>query len=190
MVGAHEPRWFTNDAGKKEGTHVYDVADELAAGNYELCIKEAMKFDEYCHQYKIEEDSDKTPRYADFTDAAGDCGFWSTDGSLTHEEGHCLAQDCMFDYCLYKRDEIYDGCNALAAGWAAEIAAQGVECRKEKHGVCLKTKTNVDYAGIETMKFSTIKKEFNKRPGWGQVYNYGNMHNELQSNNADGNFVS
>ena len=27
-----------------------------------------------------------------------------------------------------------------------------------------------------------VHKKHNKRPGWGQVYNYGNMHNELESN--------
>ena len=96
----------------------------------------------------------------------------------------------MFDYCLYKRDEIYAGCNTLAAAWEAEIAAQGVECKKEKHGICLKTKGKIDYNGFETNSFVSLKREFNKRPKWGQVYNYDNMHNELQSNNPDGNFIS
>ena len=193
MKGEHEPR-YTIDAvtGEKEATNAINVAAELADGARELCIKEAQMFDEYCHQYKIEFDSEKTPRYADFTaDGEGDCGFWGNiDDNLTHEGGHCLAQACMFDYCMYKRDEIFDGCNALAKGWEEEMAAQGVECKVEKHGVCLKTKGKVDYAGIETNMFKKVKKVLNKRPGWGQVYNYDNMHNELQSNNADGNFVS
>ena len=34
-----------------------------------------------------------------------------------------------------------------------------------------------------------VAKKHNKRPGWGQVYNYGNMHNELDTNNG-GAFVS
>ena len=114
MRGEHTPR-YEIDGDVKEGTHAIIVDDELALGNRELCIKEAQLFDEYCHQYKIPLDSAKTPRYADFTKGTGNCDIWvPVDGSLTHEEGHCLAQSCMFEYCMYKRDEIYDGCNALA----------------------------------------------------------------------------
>ena len=34
--------------------------------------------------------------------------------------------------------------------------------------------------------FKKVKKAHNKRPGWGDVYDYGNMHNEL----LDGTFES
>ena len=96
MRGEHTPRYVIED-DEKVGTHAIDVDDELALGHTELCIKEAQLFDEYCHQYKLPLDSKKTPRYADFTDGTGDCGMWeSADGSPVHEEGHCLAQECMF----------------------------------------------------------------------------------------------
>ena len=96
MRGEHTPRYVIED-DEKVGTHAIDVDDELALGHTELCIKEAQLFDEYCHQYKLPLDSAKTPRYADFTDGTGDCNMWvPADGSLAHEEGHCLAQECMF----------------------------------------------------------------------------------------------
>merc|ERR1712150_286870 len=81
------------------------------------------------------------------------------------------AQECMFEYCLYKRDEHYDDCEALE-----------VECKKEKLGTCVKTATAVDFRDNQESKFMKVHKKHNKRPGWGQVYNYGNMHNELESN--------
>ena len=46
------------------------------------------------------------------------------DGSLTHEEGHCIAQECMFDYCIYRRDKQYAECETLVDAWEAYIAAK------------------------------------------------------------------
>ena len=96
-----------------------------------------------------------------------------------------MAQACMYDYCIHKRDEQLAECEDLADDWEAEIDAQDIECKKFEYGVCLKTRGRVDFAGIETTMFKKVKKEFNKRPGWGQVYDYDNMHNELKSNGGD-----
>ena len=41
------------------------------------------------------------------------------------------------------------------------------------------------------MIFKAQKKTGNKRPGWGNVYNYNNMHNDLDTNeDTEGEFTS
>ena len=48
MRGKHTPR-YAMDGDEKVGSHAIDVDDEVALGHSELCIKEALLFDEYCH---------------------------------------------------------------------------------------------------------------------------------------------
>ena len=46
-----------------------------------------------------------------------------------------------------------------------------------------------NYVGKKAMKAQ--KKSEYKRPGWGNVYNYGNMHDDLDTNeDTDGDFTS
>ena len=145
LVGTWEARWevepkeitFTDRRGRertktiryKKGSDEadYDQIDEK-------CRKVARKFDSYCHQFNISDNVDKeaiTPKYADF----GDC-----DQQSEHlEQLQCLSQQCMFDYCLWRRDDWVEDCEA-----AVEDGTQ-----------------------------------IPQRPGWGQVYSYGNMHNDL-----------
>ena len=71
----------------------------------------------------------KTPKYADYTDENDSCDVWAADdGTVTVEQAHCLGQDCMFDYCIYKRDEQFSACEALVDEWESEIATQGANC--------------------------------------------------------------
>ena len=185
MKGKHELRWTLNESDKKEGTDAIDTAEAIEDGARAICLRSVQMFDSYCHQYKVGEGSAKAPKYADYTDESGSCNGWAE----TNEKAHCLAQDCMFEYCLYKRDEHYADCEALADEWEEAIADQGVVCSKEKKGTCLKTATVVDFRGSPEKTFMKVSRKHNKRPGWGQVYNYGNMHNELNSNTG-GDFVS
>ena len=130
MRGAFTQRW-TDDAGAKVGDDAIDATALTDAGKREVCIKEAQKFDDYCHQIKIEEGGKKAPKYADYTDENDSCDVWAADdGTVTVEQTHCLAQDCMFDYCIYKRDEQFAACESFVDEWESEIATQGVDCEE------------------------------------------------------------
>ena len=48
MRGKHTPR-YVMDGDEKVGSHAIDVDHEVTLGHTELCIKEALLFDEYCH---------------------------------------------------------------------------------------------------------------------------------------------
>ena len=101
------------------------------------CKKGVKQFDSYCHQYSVEENNGtKEPRYANYRLEDGTCDYEDL-----IEEVHCLAQDCMFDYCMYRKEKFLAEC----------IEADG----------------DID------------------RPGWGNVYNYDNMHGDLVSNGGD-----
>ena len=143
-------------------------------------------FDSYCHQYRTKEG--KAVRYADYTEAADNrqCTHWEgEDGVPTNEAAYCLAQDCMFDYCIWRRDVQLDKCEDFVIEWQAEVglaseAAGEDVCQKERGGVCIKTKVDIefyDYTG-KMVKGAQKKSDF-KRPGWGNVYNYQNMHNDM-----------
>merc|ERR1719330_1758873 len=110
MVGFEEPRWTEID-GQKVGSHALDYATNGATA---YCLRESKKFDIYCHQYNA--GPDQLPRYADFT-AEGEDG----DGEPTTEGAYCLAQDCMFDYCIWRRDERLIACEAFVAKWEGAV---------------------------------------------------------------------
>ena len=198
MVGQNRARFFLDENDKPQGTDALDyqaVADSGAHTEY--CLREAKAFDSYCHQYKTKEG--KAPRYADYTEAEDnrDCSHWEDGDGVTKESAHCLAQDCMFDYCLWRRDEQLKRCALFVEEWNEEVAiASAVAgedvCKKEKGGICFMTTVDItfgDYTGTKAMK-AQKKSEF-KRPGWGDVYNYGNMHDDLDTNqDTDGDFES
>ena len=192
MRGEHTDR-YSGEGKQRKGTHALEYRDLADAElNTVYCLREARMFDSSCHQYRVKEGKDV--RYADYTDLVdGDersCALWEDDGDtfedrVTIESTHCLAQDCMFDYCLWRRDVQLEKCEKFVVEWQAEVAQASVEagedvCLKEKGGVCLKTKVDIefyDYTG-KSIKMAQKKSDF-KRPGWGNVYNYGNMHNDL-----------
>ena len=104
----------------------------------------------------------------------------------------------MFDYCLWRRDEQLETCEEFVADWE-EVVDQATadaggedQCAKRRFDVCVKTKVAVtlgDYTG-KGIK-GAQKKNGAKRPGWGDVYNYGNMHDDLDTNaDTEGDFVS
>ena len=132
---------------KKVGTDALKGADFREIENRQ-CKKGARQFDAYCHQYNVRDGHPrKTPRYTDYRTEAGDCEFAGDDLSKLV----CLGNQCMFEYCLYRRDEWIDEC-------------------EENSG-------DLDLPKDE--------------PGWGDVYDYGNMHADLDTNeDTDGDFVS
>ena len=125
-----------NGKMKKVGEQATPMSD--LRGLPKTCKKGVRQFDAYCHQYGIKTDNGKKePRYADYTND-GVCDY--DDDVL--EQVHCLAQDCMFDYCMFRKEKFLEAC----------IAADG----------------NIDLPKAN--------------PGWGDVYNYNNMHGDLASN--------
>ena len=146
MEGENQARFTVDDDGKKVGS---DALDYEASGATAYCLRESKAFDKYCHQYN----PGKKLKYADFTDG-GDvpseiCAEWEDDGAPTTESVYCLAQDCMFDYCLWRRDEQLDACEDFVEDWEAAVqaatdAADGVDqCAKRKMGVCVRTLVDV-----------------------------------------------
>merc|ERR1712156_602930 len=190
MQGDNTPRFTVDDNGKKVGSDALNYGALVDAGEAtQYCLRESKAFDKYCHQYNAKPNKVK---YGDFT-VDGDCTSWEDeDGEPTTESVYCLAQDCMFDYCLWRRDEQLETCEAFVADWedaleaATAAAADGEDqCRKRKHGVCVMTVDAItvgEYTG-KNIRRAQIANGF-KRPGWGQVYNYNNMHDDLDSNDA------
>ena len=145
MKATFTQRWDMQAAGRRGKQR--KVGDEAMAmsdlkGLPKTCKKGVRQFDAYCHQYGIKEDNTKgkEPRYADYT-IDGSCDSYTD----ILEKVHCLAQDCMFDYCMFRRDQFLEDC----------IAEDGE---------------------IDLPKAN---------PGWGDVYDYGNMHGDLVSNGGD-----
>ena len=195
MLGQHRPRFILDENDKPLGSDALKYQELADAGtDTGYCLKEARMFDAYCHQYKAKEG--KAPRYADYTEAEDnrECLLnWEEDESAAH----CLAQDCMFDYCLWRRDEQRKQCDIFVQEWNEEVAiASAVAgedvCKKERGGICIMTKVDItfgDYVGRKPQKAQ--KKSEYKRPGWGNVYNYGNMHDDLDTNtDTNGTFTS
>ena len=134
--------------GKKVGTNAYSKRELKARTSgmatregKRTCKRGAKQFDKYCHQYMIDQDrvdAGRIPKYANFksNNGEGECAF--TDRL---EQLACLGQDCMFDYCIHRREEFLDAC----------IANEGDQARDD----------------------------------WGNVYDFGEMHGDLQSNGGD-----
>ena len=192
MQGQNVDRFEVVD-GKKVGTDALDYENSEASA---YCLRESKAFDKYCHQYNAK--VGKPVRYADFT-VDGDCTSWEDDdGEPTTESVYCLAQDCMFDYCLWRRDEQLATCEAFVADWeaavdAATAAADGEDqCAKRKFDVCVRPRVALTVGDYEGKNIRAAQKANGaKRPGWGNVYNYNNMHDDLDTNDAtEGDFVS
>ena len=135
---------------RKTGSDALLKADFKELRLNKQCRKGARQFDAYCHQYNVRDGHRrKTPKYTDYKfypepqpdeeQPEGFCNFAETDKL---SQVVCLREQCMFEYCIYRRDEWIDEC---------EEAAGDIELPKEE-------------------------------PGWGDVYDYGNMHADLESN--------
>ena len=105
----------------------------LDKGAYRKCRRGALRFDRYCHQYGVD-DSDieegEIPKYADLrderqvvnsegegvVDSEGEpvmekfCNFNVEDNDGIVDQYYCLGQQCMFEYCLYRRDKWLEDC--------------------------------------------------------------------------------
>lgn len=138
--------------GKKEGTHMKDkqeLREELRAitdrAGKKNCAKGVKQFDAYCHQYKVSQmkvDRGTIPKYADLRNVRDDdTETYSCDYDDDLAQLACLGQDCMFDYCIWRRDEFLAEC----------IANNGDQDRDD----------------------------------WGDVYDFDNMHGDLQSNGGE-----
>ena len=151
MEGQHRERWTLVD-GQKVGTDALDY-DAEADTYTRYCLKEAKSFDKYCHQYTIKNGKLK---YGDFTLSGDsrDCSHWE-DGDVTVEASYCLGQDCMFDYCLWRRDQQLAACEDFVAQWETVVDAASIEagedlCKKRRGDACYKTTVAVtlgDYTG-------------------------------------------
>ena len=111
MEGKHQARW-TDSGDGPVGTFVGDyqsIAEEDVKGK---CVEAMEAFDSYCHQYNVPNGVTKAPRYGNYTNlgegVVGDgtqCDDWQDE----QEKFYCLAQDCMFEYCLWRRDTYING---------------------------------------------------------------------------------
>ena len=98
----------------------------------QTCQDGVIAFDKYCH-------GDNNPKkYADYRN--GDDG--SCDYDETNAQIHCLAQQCMFEYCLWRRDEYVDTCSGFKDAWA-DAAVDN--CATEKKGKCIKLEEAVEF---------------------------------------------
>ena len=119
MKGDHTQRWTNGSPGKvgSDEFEYIDVGSTAAKDIRNWCKRQADEFDKECHQYP-RTTGNGNPRYGDYTDGSGNtdgtqCNNWTTD----EEESFCLGQDCMFDYCILRRNQYMEDCLALAEDW-------------------------------------------------------------------------
>ena len=122
----------------------------LDRGAFRKCRRGAMRFDRYCHQYRVNDNAiaeGVIPKYADLrnderpkldsdgeeeVDSEGEvimekfCNFdVEDDDGLADglvDQFYCLGQQCMFEYCIHRRNEWLDECiteegDVEAANW-------------------------------------------------------------------------
>ena len=103
---------------------------ETGFGDYstiavEKCRNGVEAFDVYCH-------GDNKPwKYADYRNGEnGECDYDHTESQI-----HCLAQQCMFEYCIWRRDQYLNTCLGFEDNWTA--AADG-NCDFTRNDKCIK----------------------------------------------------
>ena len=78
-----------------------------------------MRFDRYCHQYRVDDDDieeGEIPKYADLRRGVDPetnekfCNFDVDDEDGIVDQYYCLGQQCMFEYCIHRRDEWLEEC--------------------------------------------------------------------------------
>ena len=189
MVGDHTQRW-SNSSGSKVGSDQFEFSDIGADASDDIngyCASQAANFDKQCHQFQRSTGSGN-PRYGDYTDGINSdgtqCNAWETDV----EKSYCLGQDCMFDYCLLRRDQYMTDCLALAATWVQAI--DGLQCKNGKtdsNNKCWRLQRNSDAVEIEAPDGSSAKhfafwrarNDLLPIPNYANdVYNFDNMEAE------------
>lgn len=189
MVGDHTQRW-SDDSGSKVGSDQFEFSDIGADASEDIngyCASQADDFDKQCHQFSRSTGSGN-PRYGDYTDGGkregAQCNDWQTDV----EKSYCLGQDCMFDYCLLRRDQYVEDCLALAAAWVQAI--DGKQCKKGKtdsNGKCWRLQrkgdavpvTAPDGSSADHWSFERARNDLLPRPNYNNdVYNFDNMEAE------------
>lgn len=154
MNGKHQARW-TDSGDGPVGTFVGDYQSIAADDVKGKCVASMKAFDTYCHQYKIANGSTEVPKYGNYTNLGegmvGDgtqCDDWEDD----QEKFYCLAQDCMFEYCLWRRDTYIEGaCLVIAEYWLDAVAESGQDCQKEDDQQnCWKVRENVFVDAVES----------------------------------------
>ena len=126
---------------RRAGTRVDRDKEDTGYGDYstipvEKCRNGVEAFDAYCH-------GDNKPwKYADYRNGDdGSCAYDHTNSQI-----HCLAQQCMFEYCLWRRDQYLDTCSGFEDAWTA--AAED-NCEFERNGKCLRLETAVEFDKTE-----------------------------------------
>ena len=97
------------------------VERDIDAYDYESidrawCRHGAEAFDNYCHGRV------NPHRYADFRNPeTGDCDYEDD----IPAQIHCLAQQCMYEYCMWRRDEYVQTCDAFVDSWTQAVESVG-----------------------------------------------------------------
>ena len=151
------------------------------------CEDGAKAFDDYCHGIT------NPKKYADYRDPDSlQCEY---EGDIPAQT-HCLAQSCMYDYCIWRRDEYVNICNNFNTYW--NEATEGVGCEEEGWNSCKITSVPVTMKareGTQCQEFTSQKDArmtLTSRPSWGNVYDYDVMHGEyknLMEANSDASFL-
>ena len=146
-----------------------------------LCSIQARQFDNYCQQTTIPDGANHPPKFGDYTnlgvDEVGDgtqCNDWQGD----NEKFYCLAQDCIFEYCEWVRDDYLKNCLAIAGQWKA--ATDGEECREEDEADnCIRTKKSVTVTlngeSKTTKNFYAAFRKLAKPPKLASTYDFDAM---------------
>ena len=137
MYRKHRPRWSGNTqcVSSVFGADYDEIAKEDVQG---LCSIQARQFDNYCQQITIPAGANHPPKFGDYTNLEGECDDWSTN----EEEFYCLAQDCIFEYCEWVREDYLKNCLEIAGQW--KTAAAEEVCKEEDDAEnCIRTKKSV-----------------------------------------------
>ena len=93
------------------------------------CKLGAKAFDAYCHGRV------NPHRYADFRSPdTGVCDY-DDEGDIPAQI-HCLAQQCMYEYCMWRRDQYVANCDSFVDDWDQAVADVGC-AREGKGGMCI-----------------------------------------------------
>ena len=116
----------------------------------EECKAGADAFDQYCHGRV------NRHRYADFRDPmSGECDYAEAADGDIEAQIHCLAQQCMYDYCIWRRDQYIENCDAFDATWATAAADNCL--REGQDGECKVLQQVVSFDLRETEQLRTNK---------------------------------
>ena len=116
------------------------VVRDIDAYDYESierpwCRHGAKAFDNYCHGRV------NAFRYADYRDPeTGECDYEDD----IPAQIHCLAQQCMYDYCMWRRDEFIQSCDGFVDSWTEAVETVGCKIRRED-GRCVMLNEEYDF---------------------------------------------